>query len=119
MPQNFLALCGSNYYNGTIFHRNIKGFMIQGGDPTGTHPLTSCHSHVEGPSVSSHCTLPPCRLSTPCHAPSQRRLNESAPMTACWVWAHAMDRAGGRTQRRYFEPLTLSLAAGSSLGAKP
>lgn len=33
---NFLALCASNYYDGTIFHRNIKGFMIQGGDPTGT-----------------------------------------------------------------------------------
>ncbi|KAH0641580.1 hypothetical protein KY289_032554 [Solanum tuberosum] len=33
---NFLALCSSDYYDGTIFHRNIKGFMIQGGDPTGT-----------------------------------------------------------------------------------
>lgn len=36
MMQNFLALCASGYYDGTIFHRNIKGFMIQGGDPTGT-----------------------------------------------------------------------------------
>jgi hypothetical protein len=30
--ENFLALCASNYYDGVIFHRNIKGFMIQGGE---------------------------------------------------------------------------------------
>ncbi|XP_076787993.1 peptidyl-prolyl cis-trans isomerase-like 3 isoform X4 [Arvicanthis niloticus] len=34
--ENFLALCASNYYNGCVFHRNIKGFMVQTGDPTGT-----------------------------------------------------------------------------------
>jgi hypothetical protein len=33
---NFLALCASGYYNETTFHRNIKGFMVQGGDPTAT-----------------------------------------------------------------------------------
>eukprot|EP00986_Skeletonema_menzelii_P013372 scaffold7693_cov228-Skeletonema_menzelii.AAC.4 len=33
---NFLALCASGYYDGTAFHRNMKGFMIQGGDPSGT-----------------------------------------------------------------------------------
>ncbi len=33
---NFLALAASGYYDGTAFHRNIKGFMVQGGDPTGT-----------------------------------------------------------------------------------
>ncbi|GAB1284993.1 Peptidyl-prolyl cis-trans isomerase-like 3 [Apodemus speciosus] len=33
--ENFLALCASNYYNGCVFHRNIKGFMVQTGDPTG------------------------------------------------------------------------------------
>ena len=34
--ENFLALAASGYYDKTIFHRNMKGFMLQGGDPTGT-----------------------------------------------------------------------------------
>lgn len=33
---NFLSLVNKGYYNGLIFHRVISGFMIQGGDPTGT-----------------------------------------------------------------------------------
>ncbi len=33
---NFLKLAEKNYYNGTVFHRVVPNFVIQGGDPTGT-----------------------------------------------------------------------------------
>lgn len=34
--ENFLALCASGYYNNCLFFRNIKDFIVQTGDPTGT-----------------------------------------------------------------------------------
>lgn len=34
--ENFLELSENKYYNGITFHRLVPGFMIQGGDPTGT-----------------------------------------------------------------------------------
>jgi len=34
--QNFITHCANGYYNNTIFHRSIRHFMVQGGDPEGT-----------------------------------------------------------------------------------
>lgn len=42
LAENFLALAASGYYDNTAFHRNIKGFMIQGGDPSGSGKGGEC-----------------------------------------------------------------------------
>ncbi|CAK5083926.1 unnamed protein product [Meloidogyne enterolobii] len=34
--ENFIVHCRNGYYNNTIFHRIVSGFVLQGGDPTGT-----------------------------------------------------------------------------------
>lgn len=33
---NFVSLAQEGFYDGTVFHRVVKGFVVQGGDPTGT-----------------------------------------------------------------------------------
>jgi peptidyl-prolyl cis-trans isomerase SDCCAG10 len=40
--RNFIQLCLEGYYDNTIFHRIVKDFIVQGGDPTGTGFGTLC-----------------------------------------------------------------------------
>lgn len=43
--RNFVQLCLEGYYDNTIFHRIIKQFLVQGGDPTGTGTGSSMNSY--------------------------------------------------------------------------
>jgi peptidyl-prolyl cis-trans isomerase B (cyclophilin B) len=47
--ENFKKLARSGFYNGTIFHRIVKGFMIQGGDPNSKDPAKESSYGEGGP----------------------------------------------------------------------
>lgn len=45
--ENFVNLCENGFYNGLTFHRYVKDFVLQGGDPEGTG-LGGCESSLTG-----------------------------------------------------------------------
>ena len=45
--ENFVNLCNKGFYDGLTFHRYVKDFVLQGGDPQGTG-LGGCESSVKG-----------------------------------------------------------------------
>jgi peptidyl-prolyl cis-trans isomerase B (cyclophilin B) len=47
--ENFKKLARQGFYNGTIFHRIVKGFMIQGGDPNSKDPAKENSYGAGGP----------------------------------------------------------------------
>jgi cyclophilin family peptidyl-prolyl cis-trans isomerase len=57
---NFVFLSREGYYDGIVFHRVIEGFMIQGGDPTGTGsggPGYKFRDELEGDGIYSRGTV--------------------------------------------------------------
>jgi peptidyl-prolyl cis-trans isomerase B (cyclophilin B) len=50
--ENFKKLAAKGFYNGTAFHRIIKGFMIQGGDPLTKDPTQEARWGTGGPGYS-------------------------------------------------------------------
>lgn len=56
---NFLKLAKEGYYNGTIFHRVIKDFMIQGGDPNSKDPQPGAQYGTGGPDYTIEAEIKP------------------------------------------------------------
>jgi cyclophilin family peptidyl-prolyl cis-trans isomerase len=52
--ENFLDLASAGFYDGTVFHRIVPGFVIQGGDPTGTGSGDAGYSIVDEPVVGEY-----------------------------------------------------------------
>jgi cyclophilin family peptidyl-prolyl cis-trans isomerase len=57
---NFLFLAGEGFFDGVIFHRVVPGFVVQGGDPTGTGtggPGYRFRDELEGPGSYTRGTV--------------------------------------------------------------
>lgn len=54
LAENFLRLVNSGFYNGLTFHRIVPGFVIQGGDPTGTGSGGPGYNLPDEPTVKKH-----------------------------------------------------------------
>ena len=56
---NFLKLAEEGYYNGTLFHRVIHAFMIQGGDPNTKNAATMGMAGTGGPGYTLEPEIKP------------------------------------------------------------
>ena len=54
---SFASLVGKGFFDGTVFHRIVPGFIIQGGDPTGTGTGGPGYTTVDVPPASTRYTV--------------------------------------------------------------
>ncbi|HEX7625854.1 MAG TPA: peptidylprolyl isomerase [Gaiellaceae bacterium] len=54
---SFVSLVRKGYFDGTVFHRIVPGFVIQGGDPTGTGTSGPGYTTIDPPPASTRYTL--------------------------------------------------------------
>ncbi len=82
---NFVFLARDGYYDGVTFHRVIKGFMAQGGDPTGSGSGGPGYRFAdEFHPALEHDGPGPSRWPTPAPAPTAR--SSSSPIAARRIW---------------------------------
>lgn len=97
--ENFLAYVKDGFYNGTIFHRVIKGFMAQGGGFDASFQQKATHSPIKNEAnnglANTRGTLAMARTSDPDSATAQffinykdnAFLNHSSPTPSGWGYA--------------------------------
>ena len=119
----FLRLAGEGYYDGVQFHRVIKGFMIQGGDPTATG--TGGPGYNQGAEFNAHKHLP--------GVLSMARQGDAGEQSGAMPGEHAANSAGSQfficldyngtkaLDNKYtaFGQVTDGMAAVNAIGATP
>jgi peptidyl-prolyl cis-trans isomerase B (cyclophilin B) len=106
--RNFIKLAQSGFYNGTIFHRVIEGFMIQGGDPKGTG------AGGPGYTIKAEFSSQPHQEGTVAMARSQDPDSAGSQFYICLAPQPGLDR-----HYTVFGQLTEGLKALHSIGSTP